>query len=92
MNSLEKFEENEEYIVVNIDQDDRIEIDGNQIEDIPELVSKLRELHAAPPNPGKMLVVGNGDATHGMMVEVLDAGTDAGIEMVRISIDNQGDD
>ncbi len=91
-NSLEQFEENEDYIVVNIDHDDRIEIDGNQLQDIPELVNKLRELHSAPPNPSKMLVVGHGDATHGTMVAVLDAGQDAGIEMVRISIDNQGDE
>lgn len=91
-NSLEMFEENDEYIVVNIDQDDRIEIDGSQMENISEVVNKLRALHAAPPHPNKMLVVGDGDATNGTMVEVLDAGHDAGIEMVRISIDSQGDD
>ena len=91
-NDLEIFEDNDEYIVVNIDQDDQIDIDGRQLEDIPELINKLKELHSAPPNPNKMLVVGNGDATHGRMVEVLDAGHDAGIELVRIAIDSQGDD
>lgn len=91
-NSLEQFEDNDDYIVVNIDKDDRIEVDGGQMEGIPELVSKLKELLSAPPNPNKMLVVGDGDATHGMMVEVLDAGHDAGIELVRISIDSQDDE
>ena len=90
-NSLETITENDEYIVVNIDQDDQIDIDGSKLQDIPELVNKLRELRAAPPNPSKMLVVGDGDATHGTMVEVLDAGHDAGIELVRIAIDSQGD-
>ena len=91
-NSLETITENDEYIVVNIDQDDQFEIDGSKLQDIPELVSKLRELRAAPPNPSKMLVVGDGDATHGTMVEVLDAGHDAGIDLVRIAIDSQGDE
>ena len=91
-NSLDTITENDEYIVVNIDQDDQVEIDGNKLQDIPELVNKLKELRAAPPNPSKMLVVGHGDAKHGTMVEVLDAGHDAGIDLVRIAIDSQSDE
>ena len=63
-----------------------------KLQDIPELINKLKELRATPPNPSKMLVVGHGDATHGTMVEVLDAGHDAGIDLVRIAIDSQSDE
>ena len=90
--TLEEFETNEDYIVVHIERNNLIEIDGVPLRDVHDLVAKLRELHAAAPHPNKLLVVGDGEASHGTMVSVLDAGHDAGLERVRMAISGQDEE
>lgn len=90
--TVEDFEDNEEYIVVHIDRNDALEIDGIPVLDLSDLVRRVNELRGGPPHPDKMLVVGDGLATHGTMVSVLDAGRDAGIERVRMAVTGQNDE
>lgn len=90
--SLDDFEDDDEYIVVHIGRDNQLEIDGVVLNGIADLVGKLHELRASPTNPSKLLVVGHGYASHGTMVEVLDAGHDAGLDSVRMAVSNQEED
>lgn len=79
-------ESDDEYIIVRIDKNDAIQVDGVAVQDVQDLVAKLRELRFGARQSTKMLVVGNGDASHGMTVAVLDSGHEAGMERVRLAI------
>ncbi len=79
-------ENDDEYVIVRIDKNDAIQVDGVAVQDVADLVAKLRELRFGARQSTKMLVVGNGDASHGMTVAVLDSGHEAGMERVRLAI------
>ena len=79
-------ESDDEYVNVRIDKNDAIQVDGVAVQDVADLVAKLRELRFGARQSTKLLVVGNGDASHGMTVAVLDSGHEAGMERVRLAI------
>lgn len=76
-------------VVVRIDSDDSIWIDDTEVAATPqELISKLRE-----SNEENMLVYANGEARHGTVVMVLDAGSGAGMEQIRLaSAEEEGEE
>jgi len=84
--SLAALEADDEYIIVRIDRHDTISLDGAEMHNDRDLLFKLRELRLGAGRPDKMLVVGHGDASHGTVVMVLDAGRDVGIEQVRLAV------
>lgn len=86
---IEDPESDDEYVIVRIDKNDSIQVDGVAVQDVPDLVAKLRELRFGARQSTKMLVVGNGDASHGMTVAVLDSGHEAGMERVRLAISDE---
>jgi biopolymer transport protein ExbD len=73
-------------IIVNIDRNDVIRIEGTEITGPRDLLFKLREIRNGPGRPEKLLVVGSGDASHGTTVMVLDAGHDVGMESVKLAV------
>jgi biopolymer transport protein ExbD len=79
-------EAEEGNIVVRIDRNDKIWVEGAEVRDAGDLLFRLRELQSGPGRPDQMLVLGSGDATHGTAVMVLDAGHEVGLERVRMAI------
>ena len=84
-------ESDDEYVIVRIDKNDAIQVDGVAVQDVQDLVAKLKELRFGARKSTKMLVVGNGDASHGMTVAVLDSGHEAGMERVRLAISDDNE-
>ena len=84
--TLEEIEDDSDFIVVRINRDDAIEIEGVALGDVSDVVFRLRELRRSGSGATGLLVVGHGLATHGTAVAVLDAGYDAGIEKVRLAV------
>jgi biopolymer transport protein ExbD len=76
------------YVVVTIDTDDSVWIDGVDGEILSEqdLRAKLRAALKEGDYDG-MMIKGSGDATHGKFVMVLDAGADAGVKELLFSVD-----
>ncbi|MSR56373.1 MAG: hypothetical protein EXS05_01710 [Planctomycetaceae bacterium] len=73
-------------IIVRIDRNDVISVEGIEIRSPQELLFRLRELRNGPGRPEKLLVLGSGDASHGAAVLVLDAGHEVEMEQVRLAI------
>lgn len=86
---IESMEGDDDYIKVTIDKTNAIQVAGDYVQGPDELLLKIRALRDEPPHPKKMLVQGHGDATHGTMVMVLDAGYDAGIESIKMAVSDQ---
>ena len=82
------FESDGNYAIVRVDRDDTVWFDGAEVPSEQELLVKLRAARQSPAAPNKLLVLGSSDARHGTVVMVLDAGTDVGMEEVRLSIDD----
>lgn len=87
--TLEDFEEDEDFIIVRIDADDTIWVEDSEatrMEVVPKLRSLREELQkpGAPP-PNSLLVMASGEARHETVVAVLDAGTEVGMQNVRLS-------
>lgn len=91
LQTLQDFEESADYVVVNIDRNDAIQVDGLPVGGPDDLLLRLQELRRAVGGPDKLLVVGHGDASHGTAVMVLDAGHEAGMERVRMSIQSDAE-
>lgn len=91
LQTLQDFEESADYVVVNIDRNDAIQVDGLPVGGPDDLLLRLQELRRAVGGPDKLLVVGHGEASHGAAVMVLDAGHEAGMERVRMSIQSDAE-
>jgi biopolymer transport protein ExbD len=68
-----------EQVVVQIDADDTIAVDGEEVPSRQELIARLRDAEH-----DSLLVTASGEAMHGTVVMVLDAGSDAGMEQIRL--------
>lgn len=86
---IESLESDEDYIKVTIDKANAVQVADTYVQGPDELLLKIRALRDEPPHPKKMLVTGHGDASHGTLVMVLDAGYDAGIESIRMAVSDQ---
>lgn len=89
--TLQDFEADVENITVFIDKNDSIRVGPIAVKGPDDLMDRLQELMNRSPRPTKMLVVGSGEATHGTAVMVLDAGHQAGLEQVRLSVSDEAD-
>ena len=78
-----------DYVKVRIDRDDGISMDGEEIPSEQELRIRLKSARQAANAPTKMLVLGSGEAHHGVVVMVLDAGYDAGLEDVQLAVTDE---
>jgi len=84
--SLDEVEADGDFIIVQINRDDSLEVDGIQVPDIPALLIRLQQLRSGAGARSGLLVVGNGNASHGAAVAVLDTAYEAGMEKVRLAI------
>jgi biopolymer transport protein ExbD len=77
-----------DYLIVRIDRDNTVWLNDREIPSEQELLVQLR---AAKSNSGsnKMLVLGNSEAKTGKVVEVLDAGCDAGMDDMQLAVDDE---
>jgi biopolymer transport protein ExbD len=77
-------------VVVTIDADDAVWVDGQEALSEPDLRSKLRTA-IREGDRDAMLVEGAADATHGKFVMVLDAGAAAGMKEILFSVEETED-
>lgn len=84
--SVSDFEKEGDYAIVRIDRDNTVWLEGSEIPSEQELRVRLR---ASRQLASKMLVLGSGDAQHGTVVMVLDAGNDVGMEEVRLAVSDE---
>lgn len=94
--SVEDLEKDDDYIIVRIDRDDSVWVDDQESQSPQDLLAKLKDKQAGGDDteskgPTKMMVMANGDARHEMVVMVLDMGTAAGIDDVRLATGNEDD-
>jgi biopolymer transport protein ExbD len=87
--SVSDFESDKEYVVVRIDRDNTLWLDETQIASQQELLVRLRDIRQGNSSLTKLLVLTNSEAKHGKLVEVLDAGSDVGMEHVQWAIDDE---
>lgn len=88
--SVEEFEKDDDYIVVRIDKDNTIWLEDHETPSEQELISQLKRAReggkgTSTKGPGKLLVLASGECRHERVVMVLDAGTSAGIDEVRLA-------
>ncbi|HEV3344635.1 MAG TPA: biopolymer transporter ExbD [Pirellulales bacterium] len=69
----------EDQVVVQIDADDTVAVDGDEVPSRQELIARLRASERE-----NLLVMASGEAMHGTVVMVLDAGSDAGMDQIRL--------
>ena len=89
--SVATIDADDSYIVVRIDRNDKISVEGSEVRSDRDLIFKLRDLRLGAAHPEKLLVVGHGDATHGTVVMVLDAGRELGMDQVRLTVQDEAD-
>ncbi|MBS0264312.1 MAG: biopolymer transporter ExbD [Planctomycetes bacterium] len=79
----------ENYIVVRIDKNDKITVEGAEVRTERELLFKLRDLRSGAARPEKLMVIGHGEATHGTAVMIMDAGRELGMDQVKLSVQDE---
>ncbi|MBI3861423.1 MAG: biopolymer transporter ExbD [Planctomycetia bacterium] len=77
------------YVVVRVDKNDKITVEGAEVRSERELLFKLQQLRREASRPEKLLVIGHGDATHGTAVMILDAGRELGMEHVKLTVQDE---
>ena len=87
--SVSDFNSDKDYVIVRIDRENVMWLNETEISSEQELLVRLRELRHSGSAPTRMLVLGNGEAKHGTVVMVLDAGSDAGMEEVQLAVDDE---
>jgi biopolymer transport protein ExbD/DNA-directed RNA polymerase subunit RPC12/RpoP len=89
--SVAAIDSDDSYVVVRVDRNDKIMVEGSEVRTDRELLFKLQDLRRTAAHPEKLLVVGHGDATHGTVVMVLDAGRELGMDQVRLTVQDEAD-
>jgi len=88
--TLEEIEEDDDYIVVRIAEDDSVFVDGIEAPSQQELLLKLREARQGlsgsdSAGPSNLLVLAHGNCHHETVVMAIDTGNAAGMEHVRLA-------
>ena len=73
------------YVVVTIDDNDAVDVDGEEAIGEQDLRAKLRAAHQDHDKDG-MMINGSADSSHGKFVMVLDAGASAGMTQILFSV------
>jgi biopolymer transport protein ExbD len=84
--SVKDFEDDAEFVVVRIDENNGIMLEGEEVLGEQDLRSRLRALHDGPRAVSKMLVAGSGESQFETVVMVLDAGNDVGIAYPKLAV------
>jgi len=88
--TIEEVEHDDDYVIVRIYRDDSIFVDDREATSEQELLVQLREARQGSPGggttgPSNLLVMADGDCRHETVVMALDAGTEVGMESVRLT-------
>jgi biopolymer transport protein ExbD len=86
--TLKDFEK-ADYIVVRIDRDNVVWLNDREIPSEHELLVQLRAVKQGSSAANKLLVLGNSEAKTDKVVEVLDAGCDAGMDEMQLAVDDE---
>ena len=81
--SASDYENDAEFAVVKIDGENNFFVNGEKMQSEQEMRNKLREAHQTTK---KLMILGNGEAWHGSLVKVVDAGNDASMDEVAVAI------
>ena len=87
----------DDSVVVRIDQDNIYWIgaplwsEEQRTPSVHEMLTKVREAKGGKGGPTKMLVQANGDSRHEFVVAALDAGSDVGMEEIKLMSYEEGD-
>jgi len=87
--TVEEIEADPDYVVVRIDKDNTVWVNDSEAPSEQDLLVKLREARETPlkeggKGPTSLLVLADGEAWHEIVVRVLDAGNDVGIQNIRL--------
>ncbi len=88
--TIEEIEENDDYVIVSIKEDDSVWVNDSEAPSEQQLLMKLREAKEPAPGsdsvgPTSMLVLADEECHHQTVVMVLDAGNAVGMENVRLA-------
>jgi biopolymer transport protein ExbD len=88
--TIEQIESDADYIVVRIERDDTILVDGAEALSEQDLLVKLRDARETPrqsdaARPTNRLVLADGECRHETVVMALDAGSAVGMENLRLA-------
>jgi biopolymer transport protein ExbD len=83
--TIQQLDEDDDSVVVRVDRDSVIWVEGSEAPSRQDLIAKLRDAREGPGAVSKMVVMANGDALHGKVVEALDAGMDVGMASVSLA-------
>ena len=90
--SLQDLEAGGDSVVVRINREDRVDVDGVVVADLSDLPSIFRQARVKGGPQMGLLVIGHGEASHGRAVTVLDMGYEAGMERVRLAVSDRDAD
>ncbi|MEJ5340704.1 MAG: biopolymer transporter ExbD [Thermogutta sp.] len=88
--TLEELENESDFVIVRIDRDNNITVDGEDAPSDQELLNKLREaklgrLGQGVPGRTGLLVLADPQCRHETVVKALDAGNAVGMERIRLA-------
>jgi biopolymer transport protein ExbD len=81
--------EKADFVIVRIDRDNVMWLNDREIPSEQELLVQLRAVRQGSSSANKMLVLGNSEAKSGTVVMVLDAGMEAGMDEVKLAVDDE---
>jgi biopolymer transport protein ExbD len=89
--SVADLENDPNYITVRIEDDDSIWVEDTQVFNDQELSLRLRAARKESDGPRSLLVIGDGDASHGAAVRVFDAGSGAGVSGISLIVQEKSE-
>ena len=89
--SVAELENDPNYIIVQIEDDDSIWVEETQVFNDQDLRSRLRAARDEGERPRSLLVIGDADASHAAAVRVFDAGAGAGVSGISFLVQEQSE-
>lgn len=73
-------------VIVKINKDDTIEVDGVPFREISDLIVRLRQIRSSSGADIALMIQGHAEATHGAAASVLDAAYEVGFSKLQLSV------
>jgi biopolymer transport protein ExbD len=89
--SVADYENDPNYIIVQIEDDDSIWVEDIQVFNDQDLHSRLRAARDEGERPRSLLVIGDADASHSAAVRVFDAGAGARVSGISLLVQEQAE-
>jgi biopolymer transport protein ExbD len=94
--TVQEFDEDADYVVVQIDKDNTVWVGDSEAPSEQELLVKLRAARfdgaaSRQQGPTKLLVLADTECRHETVIRVLDAGNDIGFESLRLATVDEDD-